>query len=550
MTLAVPLAVRLKSANAERFITRDLRDLRFRSTAPGGFASAEFSLDRPLTLQPAELDYYSTFTIYDTRHGGVIWEGRLEDPGRGASPSGSIWRIRAVGNAAHAQDNRDPRVYCDRRMIADVLRRSGYTNGRTFRVDYTDLEADTEIPAIDLTYPEGASITSVAPASTIDVMYRLLYDCGQQLGRVRVTVVNGSTTGNRDNRITTRQGPGGSGSTAVTASWSTTPASLICSRGGGNAITAGHDVANIRVILTAGGAVTAGPTAWAEFSEFLVRSLLKDVNGSDITSGYSNNYVLAHEVVTDMIGRGDLYMLDPATAVIETGTAQIDQLAFTLGCSPFDVYTALMTFEQTFYWAFWEKQTNGKIRSVWRAWPTTVRYEVDVGDGIDSPGSADGLHNEALVAYTDWAGRDRTTKTTSTVARLTNAGLTRTLPLDITGEENSAANAQRAGDQALAEHASPPNAGTLTVARPVRDLINLRWVMPWEIRPGELIRVRGILPNINSLNASARDGVTVFKVVESEYDSGRADAQLALDSPPVTLARQVAALHRRTPKRR
>jgi hypothetical protein len=68
-------------------------------------------------------------------------------------------------------------------------------------------------------------------------------------------------------------------------------------------------------------------------------------------------------------------------------------------------------------------------------------------------------------------------------------------------------------------------------------------VMPWEIRPG-LIRVRGILPRIDALNASDRDGVTVFRIVSAEYRASDAAATLELDSYARTVPRMVADLMR------
>jgi hypothetical protein len=94
----------------------------------------------------------------------------------------------------------------------------------------------------------------------------------------------------------------------------------------------------------------------------------------------------------------------------------------------------------------------------------------------------------------------------------------------------------------LAEHATPPNAGTLTIARPIYDHERGRMVDPWEIRPGNLIRVRGIQPNPNSLNVTDRDGVTVFQIVGTDYDTSSASATLELDSYSPTVARALAAL--------
>src|SRR5205085_7027166 len=103
--------------------------------------------------------------------------------------------------------------------------------------------------------------------------------------------------------------------------------------------------------------------------------------------------------------------------------------------------------------------------------------------------------------------------------------------IDLGDEPGSAANAQQVGDQFLAQHATPPNAGTLTVARRIRDLDTGRMVEPYEIRPGELVRVRGTRPYPDSLNASARDGVTVFRLVQTDWSDSDGTCRLSLDNP-------------------
>ena len=97
---------------------------------------------------------------------------------------------------------------------------------------------------------------------------------------------------------------------------------------------------------------------------------------------------------------------------------------------------------------------------------------------------------------------------------------------DLGDEIASSENATQVGDQFLDGHAAPPNAGTLTVARPIYDHERGTRIMPWEIRPGTLIRVRGIQPNTNSLNATGRDGTTVFSVIGVDYNTDSAAATL------------------------
>ena len=65
-------------------------------------------------------------------------------------------------------------------------------------------------------------------------------------------------------------------------------------------------------------------------------------------------------------------------------------------------------------------------------------------------------------------------------------------------------------------------------------------VDPWEIRPGHLIRVRGIQARQDALNATSRDGETVFKVTAVDYSASSASATVELDSEPVTLSHLIA----------
>jgi hypothetical protein len=198
-------------------------------------------------------------------------------------------------------------------------------------------------------------------------------------------------------------------------------------------------------------------------------------------------------------------------------------------------------------WRVWERNAAGKYRFEWVRVPGAVRYEADVTDGYSSQGSADGLYNAVTVRWRDGAGRTRTTTRTSTVPQLDAAQLTRQGWIDLGDDVGSDAAAARAGDQWLAERQDPPNAGQLRIARPIVDLQTGRMVQPWEIRPG-LIRVRGILPRADALNATTRDGVAVMRIVASEYRASDGAAVLELDSYAPTTPRLIAQLIRTIPR--
>ncbi len=260
---------------------------------------------------------------------------------------------------------------------------------------------------------------------------------------------------------------------------------------------------------------------------------------------------MAHQVVEDLLGRL-LNQYDGANATVATTAFPIEQLAYPDGATPADILDELMGLEPAHYWAAWETTTAGKWRFEWKPWPTVVRYETDTQAGFDAAGSADGLYNDVWGRWRNVAGRTRMSHVTSTVDTLTAAGLTRTEFIDLSDTMGTLTNATQAATNFLADHAQSSNSGSLTVTAPVLDLVEQRWVQPWEIRPGNLIRVRGVLPNADSLNAITRDGVAVFRIAATEYRQSENAATLELDSYSLTVSRALASLRdqqRRRPRR-
>lgn len=530
--MTIDLAVRLSTSRTDRHVTADLRDLTFRETAVGGFAHATMSLDRPLHIQPDEIAYYGRVYVYDARNGRTVWEGRLEDPGRGARGDGTVWRLTAMGPAAHAHDRTVPLVYADRRLDAWVTANAA---ARYIQMSRRVREGSGAEPVLQAQVPRN---TVWVNGHVGRWAYRAVADAGMALGRVSASWDTGSTSADQQVRLGTDTTFTGF-SSLDTDTWNTAGGTLAASRGGSPAITAGHTFAFLDVIRNTSNLTVADETVWAELYAVVVRGLLKDAAGADITTGYTLDTVLASQVVADLLGRL-LTAYDGAAATVATTTYPIEQLAYPDGTDAARVLDDLMKLEPAFRWGAYESNTAGKHRFEWVAWPSTVRYEVDATDGFDSPGSADGLYNAVAVRWVDELGQVRTNRRTSTVGVLTDAGLTREAFVDLGDEVGTSGNADRAGDQFLAEHQFAPNAGRLVVARPVLDLDAGRMVMPWEIRPGHLIRVRGVLPRVDALNATARDGATVFRVWSREYSTAAAAATLELDSYAPSTARALA----------
>lgn len=545
MSLPIPLTVRLSTAKADRHITLDVRDLVFRWTDPGGYQSCQIGLDRPLNLQPDEIAQYGIVTIYDGRTAMVVWEGRLEDPGRSAGADGQVWDLVAVGGQAHTRDRTLPLIYVDTNL-SSLHRADNATPGADTSVGSDPGDSAGERTALVLRYPQGLSINAGARAV---MRYDAIYEAQQKLARISYSWDAGMSSASLlIEAIARTAGSLASGDTALSQAWST-------AGGSGSAVvvtnwTNGRDDVDIRIRYTAGAGTTGNDTWWASIYNFVVRAMLYDKAGNEITTGYTLNTVLASEVVADLLGRV-LTAYDGAGATIATTTHAIDQLAYPDGVDAARVLEDLLALESGHTWRVWERNSAGKYRFEWTTVPSTVRYEADVVDGYEAPGSADGLYNRVMVRYVDSRGRRRSTTRTTTVTALDDAGLTRQGYLDLGDEAGTLANAQRAGDQWLADRRYPPNAGRLRIARPIIDMQTGRMVQPWEIRPG-LIRVRGILPRPDALNASSRDGVTVMRIVACEYRVSDAAAVLELDSYAPSTARRLATLQRRpySPRRR
>lgn len=549
MSLAIPLAVTLVSATRSLDVTREVRDLTFRSVVPGGFASAAVSLDRPLTLDHPEIAYYGRLIVSDTRHAGTIWEGRLEDPGRSAGRNGQVWDLVAVGPAGHASDRTVPYIVVERNLTNFMRALTDISPGG--HADTREDPGGSGNPCIFLQLPTGLAVNN---GSRVVMRFDDIFNAGQKVAwvdyswdagltnadwRVRFVARTGGTAGNDIARTqTTSTGGSGLDDKVVVTDW-----------------TNGRDQVDLELVYTNGAATVGGDTGWAAIMNVAVQAMRYNADGTEKTSGYTATVTDA-DVVADLLGR-ILDQYDGTTAAITTASpVTIEQMAYPDAVTPRQVLADLITLAPSRYWAAWEQQANGKYRFEWTAWPEFVRYHADVVDGYDSTGSADGLYNAVRVRFRGISGLIRTVQRTNSVTELTNAGLTREAFLDLGDDIGSQANAEAAGDEFLARHAFPPNAGRLTIARPIYSAFEAlvtsdgRMVMPWEIRPGHLIRVRGIQPSAANLAGTTRDGVAIFRLTAVEFSARTGVATLELDSPPPSTASALAVLQRRPDNRR
>lgn len=528
-SIPVPLSVRLKTAAADILLVEEVRDISFRSVVPGGFASATVTIDRVPWLPVPEVAAFGRMYIYDTRTGKTVWEGRTEDPGKSAGADGFAWQVTAIGPSAHARDETFPAIYIDQ-TIDHYQRFGGSLNASTVSTATNSSEED----GVKVQFPTG---TTVPAGSYVSARTTRYYDAGLKVASISATAVGGGTgTWNMEMYI---YGPSGA-QLIDSNTMNTTPAYYRGERG--SDFSAGQTTPHLRLSRSVN-STTPDDNAFTLWTDVTVRTELVDEEGTLVTD-YSDDFVTASQIVQDIVGR-HLPQYDALDAFIETTYDEIEQLAYD-STTAYDVFGDLMALSGAYYWASWETvQRSGKWRFEWREWPTWVRYEAGIDDGWDSPGSASGLYNQCLVTWKNKAGRDQVTLVTASVQELTDAGLKRTGSIDLGQEVGSASAATAAGQAFLAEHNLPSQNGRLTIARPILDADQGMMVDPWEIRPGGLIRVRGIEAKANALNTSGRDGSTVFRIVATSFRAADGSVELELDSDALSTSQAIAKLQNR-----
>jgi len=536
---SVPLQVRLGS----KLITRQLSDLSFRKTIPGGYASAGFQLHDSIARSRPDREMLTDVAISDTRHGRVCWQGVLEDPGRSSAADGETWDMVAIGPSGHANERNVPAVYVDRQLDHWVpIDRGGGTSGGNQATGEqagvpgggTTTGQDAQ-QALVFTFPQGMALATNARAP---LGYRALADSGQRLGGIQIQWLAGLISTSLSMQIVTGQTNGSGRAAARSVNASTTDQQLTAQHT--TDFPLGNTIPELRFIWTAAGTTVPAATHWAAARDVWVRAILLNKSGVDLTGAYANGYVTNALVVGDLLGRL-LTRFDGPNAVIDSSsTFQIEQMQYVDGASARQIFDDLMALDSDFFWAAWE---GTPARFEWSKWPTAVRYEFKAEDGFSSPQSSSEIYNRAPVRWRDARGETRSWTVSNAVPALDSRGIIREAPvIDLGDEIGSRAMAIQVGNEFLRTHAYPTNAGTIQVSRPVRNLLTGQRVWPHEIDPGCLVRVRGVEGSPSALNLSTEDGVNVFRMVATDYRASENAVTCELSSPARTQEEIIARI--------
>lgn len=537
--LRSPIAVRIKTSVADQVLQGEVDNLSFRKLANGGDASAQFRLARRLDQLPGEIEPYAPIWIYDTRSGKQLWVGRMAGPGRSAGADGQFYAITGEGPSAYLRDRVVPLIYVDTDLSAWEMFGGSIRSGQVG----ADENAAGNQDGLKVSFQGG---TPAVNGSYVDGRNLRINNAGLHLATISYTVVGGGNT--TDFRMQAYAYPSETQLTDDDLSTSAFPLRFTLDDWDSPGDTRVH----LRIYRD-GATATPDSNAYALHTGLVMRSTLYAEFGTELTDGsdYPNDFVYAWEIVADILGRLGQGIFDGADAFIDdTGTHEITQLAYPQGTTGAGVLDDVAELEPAYTWKARERLDNGLFRFFYTAKPTTVRYEADANGGLEDQADSVDLYNECVVRWRDSRNRPRTTRVTSSVPALTARGLTRSYALDLGDQVGSFGNATRAGQQFLAEHATAGNAARLTISAPILDIQHGRTVLPQEIEPDALIRVRGINARPDSLQASARDGSTVYWIAETEFDEPTGSCTLSLDSYSVTTARAIADLRARLDKAR
>jgi hypothetical protein len=517
------LAVRVNDGVTDRIVTRYCRGLKFTKVAPGGHQSLAFTMVLPRNTFNA-LNAADRAYVYDARTAKTIIEGYLENPTPNDGPDGQQFDVSAVGGMALANDETRALIYVDT-DLSQWTKEPISAAGATVET-MTDV---AQVNTLKVQFPQGQLIANNAVASAVNME---LQRAGMRLGGIHVVLTTGKTDANYTWEFKTLSG-------------STIASTLVPSPGTADWFVVDHFIDTDYFVLLCRriGASTnvADDQSWVAGSTISVVGRRMDRNGTLLNGAaghLSATQVLASQIVEDLLGRL-LTFCDPGTAQVDATTFGITRLAYPDGVKAAGVLNDLAVFEPGYLWEILETLDNGKHRFNYRAWPTTPRYEVSTRDDWKQRGSDVDLCNRILVNWTDGNGNAQSTPVTAASLGLVGIGL----PVDDLGArvkdadpitlpegKGSAANATRIGGQILTDKINPPKSGTILVRRPIIDQLTGNTVMPWEIEPGYICRVRETGDDL--------------RITQVDYDDDSCSMLLTLGAPVLTDEQRLARLDR------
>lgn len=454
-----PLGVRIYNnwvPALDVWVTRAVDDFTFRSSVPGGFASATVTLHRPSIAGSPASGYlfnadkeqfdqlarlFNRVQIVDMRSAEIVWEGRIEGPRR--SSDSDTWELSCLGSAVAASDIQRPMFYID----------SSVESWLQTPENFWQFSSDAATRVIEVRW-EGDLIWP-GPAGSGFAMFTALThqraeECGLYIGRYDITFASSA--------------PPGSGDQSPAHLWNSVGLSGVSSEGGSGDLDATTYAQNVRhwrrvndapsqfgatggftlekasaVLIDMGvgndaafGDYTSAPDkVVGRVADPHVQVLRLDRNGEQLTDPwhYPGDYVTLRQVVEDVVGRflvggwnlgkeAGLQGPDipwpgqvrPIEVYMDaSSTAAFTDLTYFDGATAADILGDMMRAQPEAYWAIWESrygatQASGDrnqtgFRFEWATWPLSWGYEASSLDGLEEQPDGENLFNYVFYKY-------------------------------------------------------------------------------------------------------------------------------------------------------
>lgn len=542
--MTFPHTVRLDGPDGSLMVTRQAKSLVFRSDVDGGFDGGSFVLKRPIDQEA--LDLFTDVLIFDRITGKQVGGGRLLTPGRTNGDAGQVANVKFTGEGkASMSDVEKPHTFIDDDISNwDVTSR---TTRRLSAASGTPPNSSSDDTALIL---DPTDDKTIAVNAELVMTNKMLVRSGQKLGGFCFEEKSGINNSLWRTRGRAYAADLSSFVTAIDDAWST---SLSARR----KMTVNGDFSDRAVASVSWKRLTSTDApdedTWSSVRAPRVRALIHGQDRNPRTTGYTNEYIYAHEAFVDWVAQY-CPRLDIENADIAQGTYQFDQLSWS-AVNGNTMLAELLEYEPGLMWGAYEKQVNGRWRVALQVKPTDIRYELSVDDGYDDPSPGNELANVIWVNWTSPNGKPQTTRVPSTGTATVPgipAGITQSRVLDLGSDVGSTSQAIARGQAELAQRRIVPNGGTLTVGggRKVWDRYTETWVRAWEIVPGYLGSVRGVSPRVDTLNpVDGPDGSTISRIVSMTWSDAAGAATLELDTYTLTVKRKIVDLVRQIKRR-
>lgn len=531
--LLVPLAVRVRNAHYDGLLTGYLHGApSFQKGDPGGFKSASFVVDQRLGFRSDMVQPYSRIYIYNRRNGDTVFEGDVTNPGREISDNGALLQIQVDGAAERLSDWSGSRVFIDRDMTA-WTKNNKVSNSAT-TVNVGEDRGGSGADAVTLQFPTELHVVQ---DDRCEMGYHRLEESGQELGWFNYAWDCGIT--NASWNIRTITGPS---STAIRSQTATSSGS-----GGSGAVVGGTIPTGENLVLVQMRWNNVNPSntgtsdiVWTSILRPTVVARLKMKDGSYKTMGTYGDTITASDVVHDMLATLLSGSFDTLNSRVDAGQAlDFYQLAYPNGVTPAQVLEDLMKYENGCTWyAGASTPVNDKFTFKWVSRSTTPRYEAVVwNDDYTAGTQATDQFNEVATRWVSAAGIPKITVASQTIPEMGTRARRFFQDLsDTVTDVNSVATTNAA---MLADHRYPSNAGQVKIERSVVDLLTGRRIQPFEIEPGYMIRLVGVNPHPDALNATQSNGSSVCRIVNTDYSGQDHSVTLDLDAVPFSMFRAI-----------